>query len=320
MPRRFRREDQTMMRQRFVRETVDFLVYVAIRIAVCIVQAMSLKQCRAAAGKLATLANDVLKLRRGVIEENLRIAFPALTDAQRRRMAWEMWEHLFLMVAEIAHAPRKLRRSTWRRYVTVRDMGEVVRVLLDRRPTVLVAGHYGNFELSGYIIGLLGFPTFTVARTLDNRFLDRWVNSFRSATGQYMLPKHGSSAEIDHYLEQGASLAVLGDQAAGPKGCWVDFFGRPASTHKAVAVFALANEAPLAIAYARRTSGPMHYELGFEGVADPRELSPAQAQVGPLTQWFSRQLERVIRIAPQQYWWVHRRWKGEAPLRKAKAA
>lgn len=299
---------------------LDYLVYLAVRVAVCGVQAIPLSACRSAAGALATLCADVLRLRRGVIEENLCIAYPALPAAERRRMTWRMWEHLFLMVAEIAHAPRKLRRSTWRKYVRVRDLEGVVTALVARRPKVIVAGHYGNFELSGYILGLLGFPTFTVARTLDNPFLDRWINGFRSATGQFMLPKQGSSAEIDRLLEAGASLAVLGDQAAGPKGCWVDFFGRPASTHKAVAVFALANDAPLIVGYARRVGGPLEYEVGFEAIADPRTLPAAQATVPAMTLWYSRQLETIVRRAPEQYWWVHRRWKGEPPRAKRSAA
>lgn len=309
-----------MQQSAVVRNVVDYFVYLAVRIAVCVVQAVPLSACRSAAGGLATVACDVLKLRRTVIEDNLAIAYGRLSPRERRRMAWQMWEHLFLMVAEIAHAPRKLRRSTWRRYVRVRDLPGVVATLLSRRPKVIVSGHYGNFELSGYILGLLGFPTFTVARTLDNPYLDRWINGFRSATGQFMLPKHGSSADIDRLLEAGASLAVLGDQAAGPKGCWVDFFGRPASTHKAVAVFALANDAPLIVGYARRTGAPLQYEVGFEAVLDPREASPSEATVPAMTLWYSRQLEAIVRRAPHQYWWVHRRWKGEPRPRKARAA
>ncbi len=303
-----------------IRPVVDYLVYLAVRVAVCAVQAVPLSACRSAAAALATFACDVLRLRRDVIEQNLCIAFGQLSTDERRRMAWRMWEHLFLMVAEIAHAPRKLRRSTYLRYIRVRDLPGVAEALLSRRPKVIVAGHYGNFELSGYALGLLGFPTFTVARTLDNPHLDRWINGFRSATGQFMLPKHGSSADIDRLLEAGASLAVLGDQAAGPKGCWVDFFGRPASTHKAVAVFALANEAPLIVGYARRVGGPLEYEVGFEAILDPRELSPAQATVEAITLWYSRQLETIVRRAPEQYWWVHRRWKGEPRSRKNRAA
>ena len=117
-----------------------------------------------------------------------------------------------------------------------------MRELYRNRPRVFVSGHYGNFELAGYTLGLFGFPTFTVARTLDNPYLDRFVNHFRALKGQYILPKRGSAQEAAALFEGRGTLGVLADQHAGPKGCWVNFFGRPASTHKAIAVFALTNE------------------------------------------------------------------------------
>ncbi len=299
----------------------DFLVYVLVRVFICTIQAMRLDTCRMVAGHLATLACDVLRLRRGVVEDNLRIAFPQLDDRQRRALVWRMWEHLFLMVAEIAHAPRKIHRSNWKRHIVVADVGKVVTFLLDERPKVLVSGHFGNFELSGYVLGMFGFATFTVARPLDNKYLHDFVNSFRSKTGQSMLPKQGSSPEIARLLAAGGALGVLGDQAAGPKGCWVDFFGQPASTHKAIALFSLANDAPLALGYAIRTGGPLQYEIGFADVADPAADPTGKLRsVRPLTEWYSRRLEALVGRAPEQYWWLHRRWKGEPPRRMRRRA
>lgn len=303
-----------------VRWVIDYLVYLLVRVFVCVVQATSLAACRGIAGGLATLATDVLRLRRGVIEENLGIVFPGLSAAERRRLTWEMWEHLFLMVAEIAHLPRKVHRSNWQKYFDVPNREEVVRLLADGRPKVIVSGHFGNFELSGYVLALFGFPSVTVARPLDNPFLHRFVNEFRGRTGQTMLPKQGSSADADRLLAAGGLLAILADQAAGPKGCWVDFLGRPASTHKAIAVLALSNDAPLMVGCARRLGKPMHYAIAIAGVADPRETPPELQTVEGLTQWHTDVLAALVRESPEQYWWVHRRWKGEPPVRKRRVA
>ena len=230
-----------------------------------------------------------------------------------------MWEHLFLMVCEIAHAPRKVHETNWRRYFQFRGKREMVEILLDQRPTVFVSGHYGNFELSSYMMGLLGFPTYAIARRLDNPYLDRFVNQFRSTNGQFILPKEGSSAQVDAVLRSGGVIALLGDQSAGPKGCWVDFLGRPASCHKAVALFTLVSGAPLVVAYGKRIGGPLQFELGTGGIADPQVPSEDLAGVKPLTQWYNRALERIIRAAPEQYWWVHRRWKGEPPKKTSRS-
>jgi KDO2-lipid IV(A) lauroyltransferase len=298
----------------------DYLVYLAVRVFVCTVQAMRLESCERVAAGLATLATDVLRLRRDVIEENLSIAFPRLDPARRRRLVWRMWRHLFLMVAEIAHSPRKIHPSNWRRYITIRDRLAVKALLDDGRPKVFVSGHFGNFELCAFALGLWGYPTYNVARPLDNPFLHDFVNRFRGMTGHSVLPKRGSSTEIERVLAGGGLVGVLGDQAAGAKGCWVDFFGRPASTHKAVAVFALSNNAPLLVGYARRLGRPLCYEIGVEAIADPKTMPPELTDVNRLTQWHAAALERLIRRDPEQYWWVHRRWKGAPPARKRRAA
>jgi KDO2-lipid IV(A) lauroyltransferase len=171
--------------------------------------------------------------------------------------------------------------------------------------------------MGGYLLGLHGFPTHTIARQLDNRRLDRWVNEFRARTGQYMLPKHGSSGRIEALLRSGGTLVLLGDQHAGDGACWVDFFGKPASTHKAVALFTLSGDAPTATGAVFRRGQPLSFEMRVAGLVDPRDEDFALGSVPLLTQWYTARLEELIRQAPEQYWWVHRRWKG-APARRAR--
>jgi KDO2-lipid IV(A) lauroyltransferase len=298
-----------------MRNAADYLAYLVVRLFVCAIQTLSLDQCARVADFLAWLAHDVARLRRRVIEENLQRALPHLFPLERARLAHRMWQHLFLMVCEIAHAPRKIHDTNWRDYIHFRDYEPMMRLLWARRPKVFVAGHFGNFELAGYTMGLFGFPTYAVARPLDNKYLDRFVKTFREAKGQHILPKQGSADEITELLAKNRTLSVLGDQHAGPKGCWVQFFGSPASTHKAIALFALTNDAPLAVGFARRLGRPLHYEMGVAAIADPADLLAEHRDVGRLTQWFTDVLEGLIRRHPEQYWWVHRRWKGEPPLR-----
>jgi KDO2-lipid IV(A) lauroyltransferase len=265
---------------------------------------------------MSRVACDVLKLRHRVVDDNIRHAFPQWTPAQRRAAARRMWEHLFLMVCEIAHAPRKVHETNWRQYFQIHRKSELVAYLLDPRPVVLVSGHYGNFEITSYMAGLLGFPTYAIARRLDNPYLDRYVNRFRRANGQFILPKDGSAGQIDRVLRSGGTIALLGDQSAGAKGCWIEFLGRPASSHKAVALFTLVSGAPLVVAYGKRVGAALHTEIGMQGVVDPERPGPEMAGVKSLTQWYNTMLESVILSAPEQYWWVHRRWKGQPPQRR----
>ncbi len=294
----------------------QWLVSIVLRASICLVQGLSIETCQSIARLLAVLCYDVLRIRRSVVDKNLEAAFAELPDQQRSQLARQMWQHILLMVCELAHVPRKVHDTNWRSYVTLSrsDIQKFVRLLLSERPTIFVSGHFGNFEVGGIIAGLLGFPTFTVARPLDNPYLHRVITRFREGTGQYMLPKQGSAGQIDKVLKAGATIVLLGDQAAGRKGCWVEFFGRPASCHKAVALFSLVNEAPMCLAYSKRLDRPMHFQVGITDVHDP--TIDEIGGVKELTQWYCNGLEQTIRSDPSQYWWLHRRWKGNPNRRR----
>lgn len=299
-----------------LRNITNFSVYLLIRILIAIIQALPLSACERVAELLATLFGRVLRVRGHVVDKNLRIAFPSMTAVERDTITWQMWRHLILMIAEIAQTPRKVHETNWKEHSHIVNQEQFVRTLLSGRPLVLISGHFGNFELGGYLMGLFGFPTYTVARELDNPYLDRFVNDFRGRTDQYMLPKKGSGADIQKVLERGGILTLLGDQAAGQRQCWVDFFGKPASTHKAVSVFSLGNNAPTMVSYARRVGKPLHYEVGPTAICDPGDPNFEFGTVPLLAQWYTDHLEKLVRESPGQYWWLHRRWKGEPGVRK----
>jgi KDO2-lipid IV(A) lauroyltransferase len=298
------------------RRMLDFAVYLVVRLLIAVVQALPLSVCEKGAGVLATVFSRLLRIRRDTVEENLRTAFPAYTAAERDAVTWKMWRHLFLMAAEIAHTPRKVHETNWKQHSQIVNVELFVRTLLSGRPLVVISAHFGNFELGGYLMGLFGFPTYTVARRLDNPYLDRFVNDFRGRTGQYMLPKQGSREQIQAVLSEGGILTLLGDQAAGKKACWVNFFGRPASTHKAVALFSLGNGAPTMVSYARRLGAPLHYEVGPEAICDPQDTDFPYGSIPLVAQWYTDHLEQLVRRSPEQYWWLHRRWKGQPPARR----
>ncbi|MBU4273188.1 MAG: lysophospholipid acyltransferase family protein [Planctomycetes bacterium] len=299
---------------------VDYLVYVIVRILICIVQAIRIETGERLARAMAWLFHDVLRVRGKVVDENLAYAFTEMTPAERARLARQMWEHLFLLVLEVAHAPRKIHQTNWREFVGLKNQEELVRALLDDRPTLIVTAHLGNFEVGGYVLGILGFPTYTIARTLDNPFLDRFVNRFRGGTGQRIIPKNGGYDQIVEVLSRGGTMTFLADQYAGSKGCWVEFFGRPASAHKAIALLALEHNARVSVCASRRRGRPMRFELDNHAMIDPREDAGSLNTIPELTQWYTSRLEELIRHAPVQYWWLHRRWKDTRRRRAKKKA
>jgi len=122
------------------------------------------------------------------------------------------------------------------------------------------------------------------------------------------------------FLEHRAHLGLLGDQDAGSKGMFVPFFGTPASTFKSIALLAIHYRAIICVGYARRLKDDLRhyrwvrYEMGTEEIIDPLEFDGPDA-VRQITERYTAALERVIRRAPEQYFWVHRRWKSVPRIR-----
>jgi KDO2-lipid IV(A) lauroyltransferase len=297
---------------------VDLAAYTAVRVAICVIQALPRQACERWARSASHLLANRIRIRRNVVRDNLKLAFPEMSPTERREVARGMWEHLLLMVVEIAHANRVIHKTTWRRHLRIHGMEDAVRLLWLDRPKVILSGHYGNFEIAAYLFGLFGFQLFSVARELDNPLLDRFVTEFRESRGQRILPKKGSAPDVAIVLEENGAIGLLGDQAAGPKGCWVEFFGRPATVHKAIGVFSLSSQAPVLVCSATRRGGLFDFDLRLEGTADPAAGGAETADLKALSQWYTTLLEEAIRREPAQYWWVHRRWRNRPAKARVK--
>jgi KDO2-lipid IV(A) lauroyltransferase len=301
--------------------TADYLIYLIVRVFVCVIQALPPAGARAFAAGLAWLAHRVNRRHREVARDNLRHAFPGrYSDAELDALVRKVYRHFCTLLVEIIQVPRLLQPVNWRRHIRLTDSGRMVHVLLSGRPVLLVTGHWGNWEMGGYALGMLGFTTHAIARPLDNPYLDQFLRTFRERTGQKILAKHGDFEHMQALLDRGGVLATLADQDAGPRGLFVDFFGRPASTHKAVALMALQHRVVLLVAGTRKVAEPLCYEVVTQDVIYPEEYADHPDAVRALTQRFTTALEELIRTAPEQYFWLHRRWKHQPAAKKAKQA
>ena len=297
----------------------DYLVYVVVRIVVCVIQAISFDGACRFARLLAWLAHRIDKRHRLVALENLRLSFPnQYTEAELDRLVRNVYGHFATMLIEMIQMPRRYHLHNYKRYTTMRDPARMLEVLGSGRPVLCLTGHFGNWELAGYSLGLFGFQSHAIARPLDNPYLDDFLRTFRERTGQKLLAKHGDFGQMQRLLRDGGILGTLGDQDAGKRGLFVDFFGRPASTHKAIALLALEHKVPIMVAGMPRLDGK--FTLWCVDVIYPEEYANSDNPIRDITQRFTSGLETLVRAAPEQYLWLHRRWKHEPPARKQKEA
>jgi KDO2-lipid IV(A) lauroyltransferase len=310
-----------MPRPKLRRPWLDYLVYLAVRLVVAFAQMLTIEQSYALARVLAWIIYQVDARHRKVGLENLTLAFgDRYTEAERDRIVRGVYLHFCSMLMEILHTSRKLHLTNWRdRVVLVRHEALMDQRITGGRPMILLTAHYGNWELAGYLFGLFGFPTVSVARTLDNPYLDRYLRAFRERTGQSLIPKTGGFDQMVEVLQGNRMLSFLADQDAGQRGLYVDFFGRPASTHKAIALLAIEHRAPVVVGVARRIGPGFRYEIRCEDVIEPTDLNGTADDVRILTQRFTSALERLIRQDPTQYLWLHRRWKHQPKVRHSGA-
>jgi KDO2-lipid IV(A) lauroyltransferase len=300
-------------------KAADYAVYLVVRVVVCLLQALSYGAARQAAAGLAWLLYRLDRRHRLVADDNLRHAFPdQYTDAQRDGLVRGVYRHFCGLLIDIVHTPLRLTPATWRAHVEVPDVRLLLGRLLSHRPLLLVTGHFGNWEIGGYVLGLLGFRTWAIARELDNPYLDRFLRRFRERTGQGLIAKNGEVHKMFAVLADNGVLATLGDQDAGQRGLFVDFFGRPASTHKAVALLALEHRVPMLVIGVRKVAEPMRYRIVVEDHILPEDYDGRPGAVREMTQRFTAALERVVRQAPEQYFWLHRRWKHQPKEKKAR--
>jgi Kdo2-lipid IVA lauroyltransferase/acyltransferase len=249
---------------------------------------------------------------------NLRRSFPEISERQRIQLARRSMQQLFMLFVEVLFTVRLVHLDTWRRYVRIVNFPEVVRLLLQKdRGLIMLTGHYGNWEILGYLLGTFGFETTSVARPLDNPYVNEWLMGVRERMGQKIVSKKGAMEDVTDVLNRKGVVCFIADQNAGSKGMFVDFFGRKASTYKSIGLLAMRYEVPIVIGYARRIQGEFRFLVGAQEIIYPDDWKDQPDPLRYITQRYTKAVEDFVRGDPGQYLWVHRRWKsrpkGEAP-------
>lgn len=250
-----------------------------------------------------------LRIRRAVAMDGLARAFPGKTHRERRRIARESYAQLGRSLVEIALA-RRLPDSELEKLVCFDGWEKFEPTRASGRGAVFVIAHYGNWELLGRAFARRGLPLTAITRTLRGAFNQRLLAARREG-GMRELPEKGSTQAALAVLRRGETLAIVIDQNMRPKrGIFVDFFGEPACTTPAAAVFSLRADAPLFAAFPVRQPDGTH-RVQFHGPFTTEKQG--HAAVVELTQALTRAVEDAVRAHPDHWFWVHRRWKTRPP-------
>lgn len=257
---------------------------------------------------LGWFAGSVLRVRRSVVEGNLRRAFPDELPAWRRRIAAKSYRHFGREAVTLlrleALGPEGLRgRCSLEGAELLED------ALGEGRGVILLTGHLGNWEVGGAATAARGLSLDVVAREQANPLFERALGSARERLGMRVVFRHEGPRPLLRALREPRVVALVADQNVSSGGVFVEFFGSPAATARGPALLASRTGAAVVLAAALRVPGPtaryrVRYEpLRFEPSGDP------DTDVPHFTRCYLAFLEEAIREAPEQYFWHHRRWK-----------
>jgi KDO2-lipid IV(A) lauroyltransferase len=253
----------------------------------------------------------VLKIRRKVAMDNISWAFPDRSKKAKLDIALGAYQNMCRTAFEFIRFP-KMKLSHFASRSRFDDVGLLDETLAEGRGAVLLTGHFGNWEWFGGFLSLLGYPVSFLVKEQHNKAADRIMNHIRAQTGAEIIHLGMAVREVLRALRRNRFVAVVGDQDAGPGGIMVDFFGRPTSTAQGAAMFALRTGAPVLFGYGIRQRDGMHRFFG-ERLHVGRHAGMEPDAVRALLQEYSARLESAIRAHPENWFWMHRRWKS-SPL------
>lgn len=260
----------------------------------------------AAIARLLLLCRPPLR-RAGIV--NLRLAFPDWTDAQRRQILHRMVRYLGWMAAEFAHFP-ELSRENIERLVVLDGFENFDAAHRRGKGVLFLTGHMSAWELAPFAQALYGHPLSFLARAVDNQRVDALVNHYRCLSGNRPIEKNNAARAMLRVLHDGGTVGILADQNTSlDEGIFVDFFGIPAATTTGLARIARRTDAAVVPGFLFWDGAMRKYRLRFEAAVQLQHTEDEDTDIRVNTARFNKVIEDYIRAHPDQWLWVHKRWK-----------
>jgi KDO2-lipid IV(A) lauroyltransferase len=257
---------------------------------------------------LARLAYPFLKSRREVAQRNLRNAFPELDAQEREHIAFQSFQNISATFIELLWS-QKLTKEVIKKRVCIDNYNLLERLREKKKGIVFLTAHFGSWELAIQAISVYtGMTVCTIAKSQSNAFVDRLINRWRELFGLKIVPMGVSVREILRTLQEGGIVALAADQTAPKESVSVEFFGRQVPTFQGPSVFCLKTGAPIVLGCAVRQENG-NYKMHLVHVPSEDLIGSSDENVLELTRRQVHMTEEIIRQYPEQWMWMHKRWK-----------
>ena len=247
---------------------------------------------------------------------NLSLAFPDWSEAKRRGVIRRMIQQVGWMAAEFSQFPKYTRKNIEK--IVVLDGYENFDAARRRGKGVLfLTGHMSAWELAPFAHALYGHPLHFLVRPIANQRVDALINRYRCLSGNQPIEKNKSARSILRILGDGGTVGILSDHnTVLEESVFVDFFGIPASTTSGLARIALRTDAAVVPGFLSWDNARRKYRLRFEPAIELARTGDEEKDVRENTARFTKTIEDYVRAYPDQWLWVHKRWKTRPPGEK----
>ena len=240
---------------------------------------------------------------------NLAMAFPEKSDAERRRILRGVFTSLGRQLAELCQFPRYTAENV-DEVVVYEGLENFQKAYARGKGVLFLTAHFGGWELSAFTHSLHGHWLNVVMRPMDNPYLDRLLQSYRTMHGNKVVPKDDFVRGLLAAMKCGETVGILMDtNMTPPQGVFVDFFGIPACTASGLARIALRTDAAVVPGFTIWDESLGKYRLRFDPAVEFVRTGDLEADIVSNTQKFTKVIEDYVRKYPDQWLWVHRRWK-----------
>lgn len=247
-------------------------------------------------------------IRKDLVLSNLRHAFPEKNDQEINSIALKNFQNIFGTFFETFWIQRMSQHDV-RRLVRIPNTAAIDELLNRGKGLIMLSGHISNWELVALAVGLISnHPLQIIIKKQHNLYVDRVMNQLRTKFNNTVIDMDYAPREIIKRLRDHGVVALLADQSGPEEGLFIDYFGRPTSTHVGPAVFALRTGAPVLMTYAVRNRDGT-FDVSFEEVATNDLTGTDDEKIRTITERHVRLLEKFVRQYPDQWLWMHKRWK-----------
>ena len=283
--------------------------YIAARLAAMALTMFDVEDNQRTAAQLGRAMYRIDQRHRLRAQRSIALAFPEWSPRHVDDVARRSFEHFLKLAVEVMHTPRVIQRETFFRHASMNKMGASLEMLNARQPVVMLTGHVGNWEVLGYMLAVLSYDLDAIARPIDNPLVNDWLMGIREARGMRIITKWDATDQMLAVLGRGGALAFIADQNAGDKGLFVPFFGRLASAYKSIGLLAMNQRVPIVCGYAHRIGPGFRFDFGETDIIYPDDWADQPDPLFYITARYSRAIETMVCLRPEQYLWMHRRWK-----------